>query len=239
MEFEESYFSSRHGRIHYTHHKGTGNSIIFLHGFAGSIKTWTRLMERLPDGLDIFLVDLLGHGASDSPDIDYTLQMHYECLSDFVDNLTSGHPVLFGHSYGGWLAAYYAAEKGNLSGLVLEDSSGIKEFHEERITANPEFREQMIRNGMELNPRENVLRSMLGTDNTEEYLTRSRLEAIDSRTMVIWGAQDITVNVKYADWFRNHIRNCRVEILPNEKHTPHYTNPEAVARLLIDFQKKL
>ena len=237
-DFDERFFLSRHGRLHYAHHKGNGPTMILLHGLAGSIKTWSRLVQHLPDSLDMYLVDLLGHGGSEAPDIDYTLLAHYESICDLVDSVIPHKFLIMGHSYGGWVASYYAAERSGISGLILEDSSGIKEFHDERIESNPDFKEQIVRNAMELNPHEKVIRSMLDSDNTDAYLTRSRLGIIDARTLVIWGSDDSTVNVKYAEFFKSYIKGSRLEVLKGEKHTPHYTNPGAVARLVSDFARK-
>jgi pimeloyl-ACP methyl ester carboxylesterase len=243
MEFEQDfvdgYISTRHGRLHYASHEGNGPSIIFLHGFAGSIRTWSRLMHHLPEDFNVYLVDLLGHGLSDAPKIDYTVGVQYDSLSDMVDSIVPRKPVLFGHSYGGWIAAYYASERAGVSGLILEDSSGIEEFHEERIKSNPEFREQMIKRALELNPREDVLRSILESEDAEEYLTRSRLGMIEAKALVLWGAADTTVNPKYAQWFKTYIKGSRLEVLKDEKHTPHYTNPAAIAKLVTDFARKL
>ncbi len=233
-------FKSRHGTLHYLHHGGQGPTIIFIHGFAGSTKTWTRLMQHTKPDFDVYLVDLLGHGESEAPDIDYTVKVQYEALSDLIDSVVSGRYSLFGHSYGGWIAAYYAAEKGGVAGLILEDSSGLKEFHEERVQSNPEAVEKLIRNALEINPREGVLRSIIKSEGLgDPYLNRSRLEMIDAKTMILWGSEDVTVNVKYAKQFNDWIKGSRLEILDGERHTPHYTNPETVARLLDGFARSL
>ena len=121
-DFESRHFNSEYGKLHYAHHKGAGPTIIFLHGFAGSIKSWFRLMQHLPQELNIYLIDLLGHGESEAPDVDYSLEMHYETIIGLVGSENIKDYYLFGHSYGGWIAARYAMEE-KLSGIVLEDSA--------------------------------------------------------------------------------------------------------------------
>ena len=235
-DFAARDFRSRHGMLHYSHHGGEGPTVVFIHGFAGSIKTWTRLMQHVQPDLNVYLVDLLGHGGSEAPDIDYTVNAQYEALSDLIDGVISGKYSLFGHSYGGWIAAYYAAEKGGVDRLVLEDSSGLREFHEERLRSSPEAVERLIENALELNPRENVLRSIMESEGVgDAYLTRSRLAMIEAKTMILWGSEDVTVDVKYAKQFRDGIRGSRLEVLEGARHTPHYTSPEAVARLVDGF----
>ncbi len=233
-DFETEYFDSKYGRLHYVHHKGNGPTIIFVHGFAGSIRSWTRLMKCVPENLDIYLLDLLGHGESEAPDAEYSFGMHYETVVGFVAGLGLKDYYMFGHSYGGWIAARYAMEE-TLAGIILEDAAGLKEFAEERYARNPDYREDMIRKAAQINPHETVLRRMLEADNEDFYLTPSGLARIDSRTLIIWGGNDTTVDIKYSRIFRKAIPNSRLVVLEPERHTPHYSNPEAVSKLLMDF----
>lgn len=233
-DFEDSYFSTKYGNMHYKHHKGSAQTIIFLHGFAASVKSWTRLVNYLPSSLDIYLIDLLGHGQSDAPDIDYTLHMHYEALLKFIRNNIDAAPFLFGHSYGGWLAAYYSSIN-TVKGLILEDSAGLREFIDERHQSNPEYREAMIKDALALNPREHVLRSMLHADNSKTQLDSKALAKIDCKCLIIWGSEDATVGLKYSDQFNKEIKGSSLQIIVGAKHTPHYSRPEEVARILINF----
>jgi pimeloyl-ACP methyl ester carboxylesterase len=233
-DFESKLLSTEYGRLHYLHHAAEGKTIIFIHGFAGSVRTWTRLLAHIPESLNVYLVDLLGHGDSDAPEIEYSLKMHCDTLEKLVDSEMLKKYSLFGHSYGGWLAAYFAAHN-NPSGIILEDSAGLSELYQEREVLNPNYREVLIKKGMELNPREDVLRSMLSTDNSQAYLTRDLLESIESKTLILWGSQDSTVNPKYAVIFNRHIKGSKLRMIEGSRHTPHYSNPETVANALLNF----
>ncbi len=233
-DFDDEYFITKYGKIHYKHHKGSGGSIIFLHGLAASVKSWTKLVEYLPDGLDVYLIDLLGHGDSDDPDLDYSLQMHYETLVEFIRNNVDSEPILFGHSYGGWLCAYYAS-RNNAQGIVLEDCAGLDDFVEDRHQKNPEYREIMIKDALKLNPREHVLRSMLYSNNSKTELDDDTLAKIKCKCMIIWGSEDRTVDPKYSSRFNSGIKGSELVIIKGARHTPHYTNAQEVARILLDF----
>lgn len=233
-DFKDGYFSTRFGRIHYKMREGYGGGIVFLHGFAGSVRTWTRLLRYVNSGSSIYLVDLLGHGASDVPDVEYSFDLHYDAISGLIESLHLDGCCVFGHSYGGWLAAEYAFQN-KIDGLILEDAAGLKEFYEEREAMRPEYKEQMVHRALELNSHERVVRSMINADNRDYLLTGSTLGSIESSTLIMWGGQDDTVATKYAYEFKKLIPKSRLEIFPDERHTPHYTNPEAVARVLSDF----
>ncbi len=235
-DFENRYFDSAYGKLHYARHIGPGPSVVFLHGFAGSTRSWGRLVEYLPEEFNVYLVDLLGHGESDAPDVDYSLKMHYETVLGLVEHEGLSNHYLFGHSYGGWIAAYYAIEE-RLAGIVLEDSAGLREFAEARNMENPGYREEMVKRAVQINPHETVLRKMLEADNEGTYLTPSNLGKIDSRALIIWGGNDTTIGLEYSRIFNKSIRGSRMVVLEAERHTPHYSNPQAVAKLLIDFVK--
>ena len=233
-DFEEGCFVSRYGKMHYKRHAGSGPAVVFIHGLAGSVHTWTRLMRHMKEDMDVCLIDLLGHGDSEVPDIDYTLRTHYETVNGLIENLNLGGYSVFGHSYGGWLAAYIAIQN-RIDGMILEDASGLKDFYKERFGLNPDYKEEIIRKARKLNPHEKVLRSMFDADNSEEFLTSTNLETIDSKALIIWGENDATIDQRYAYDFKRYIKNSRLEIIKGERHTPHYTNPEAVARLILKF----
>lgn len=236
-DFEDCNFKSSYGMLHYVHHGGPGPKVVFIHGFAGTIRSWTRLVRFLPEEFDIYIIDLLGNGGSEAPDADYSLKVHYQTVKELVSHLGLKRYCIFGHSYGGWIAAYYAMQDGAES-IVLEDSAGLAEFARERHEENPNYREEMVKRALSINPRENVLRNMVNADNSDALLTPSGLSTIESRTLLIWGSEDAIVKLKYARVFLGAIRGSRLEVLYGEKHTPHYTNPEAVARLLIGFLEK-
>ena len=233
-DFEDSYFVTKYGKMHYKHHKGNDKPIIFLHGFAASVKSWTRLVAYLPVSLDIYLIDLLGHGTSEAPEIDYSLLMHYGTIVDFIKKNIDMEPFLFGHSYGGWIASYYAINR-KIPGLMLEDSAGMEEFVEERHRINPSYRETMLKDALQLNPSEHVLRSMLHSDNSKQQLDSNTLSKVDCRCLIVWGKGDKIIDVKYSKMFNDRIRGSTLRVIDDAKHTPHYSNPELIANLVNDF----
>lgn len=49
------------------------------------------------------------------------------------------------------------------------------------------------------------------------------------------GEGDKLISPKYSEKFSKCIKNSTLEIIKDAKHTPHYSNPEEVARLLLNF----
>ncbi|MBI1800158.1 MAG: alpha/beta fold hydrolase, partial [Chloroflexi bacterium] len=88
----------------------TQGTMVFLHGFGGQAAQWQAQISFFAEDYRIIAPDLRGHGRSDKPRTRYTLE---EMLADLdaVLRETQAAPtfVLFGHSFGGAVAAAYAA----------------------------------------------------------------------------------------------------------------------------------
>ena len=85
-------------------------TMVFLHGFGGHAPQWQAQIECFVDDYHIVAPDLRGHGRSDKPYTSYTLD---EILGDVEAVLRETNVperfILFGHSFGGAVAAAYAA----------------------------------------------------------------------------------------------------------------------------------
>ena len=241
MDFKEDYFQSSSGKIFFKHHEGAGQSIIFLHGFGAGSFVWKRLMTVLPDDLDVYLIDLLGHGKSEKPHLAYTVSLQVDVLSQFIRANKLEHAVLFGHSFGGWIASKYVAAGGKAKAIVLEDSAGIAENHDAVKSSGSydDFKDEMFKRAMEIAGNdEYVIRSSI--ENSEgELLSPDEFSRITLPTMIIWGKEDNIVPVDYATGISNAIKNSRLEIIEGAEHNPHYSKPDVVTKLLLDFIRSL
>lgn len=104
-------------------------ALVFLHGFTGSTKTWHKIVPCFEE-YKIVLIDLLGHGRTDSPPDSerYSMELQLRDLEKIFDHLKLKNFALAGYSMGGRTALAYACTfPGRLSALLLESSSpGLK-----------------------------------------------------------------------------------------------------------------
>ena len=100
---------------------GSGaTTLLYLHYWGGSARTWQPVVDALPGGYRHAAVDLRGWGASSRPDAGYALADMAADVSGVIDALALERYVLVGHSMGGKLAQYLAADRpAGLRGLVL------------------------------------------------------------------------------------------------------------------------
>lgn len=238
-DFEDRYFSSRLGKIHYKEHMGDGDKIVLIHGLAVNVRTWRKFVPFLPEEMHVVLVDLLGHGLSAAPDIDYSVFVQADLLNDLLTDKKLLDSFIMGHSYGGWIAAMHAIRGYKSSGIILEDAAGMKEYFDDMITANirEERRKQLIDDAITLKGNASVIRSILEDDfeNDSEHLTGGMLSKIHLPTMIVWGENDQRISLRYGKLLKERIRNSRLEIIPGAEHTPHYTHPKEVVSVLLGF----
>jgi len=94
-------------------------ALIFLHYFAGSLRSWTHVAEGLSSGGRCLRIDLPGFGRS-APLASYSVQKVAEAITRLIEELRLESYVIIGHSMGGKLAlACAAADPPGLAGLVL------------------------------------------------------------------------------------------------------------------------
>ncbi len=84
-------------------------SIVLLHGFTGSVGTWSTVAALLPTSLRIIAIDLIGHGKTDAPQHSarYTMEEQINDLEEIFEQLGLNSFTLVGYSMGGRVALSY------------------------------------------------------------------------------------------------------------------------------------
>lgn len=237
-DFEDGFEYTSLGALHYKHHPGSGKKLIFLHGMGASTRVWKKLMQFLSDDLDLFLLDLIGHGESDAPHMDYTISNQFQALREFIALRNTGDSYIFGHSYGGWIAAYYASQPYTCKGIILEDAAGLKESFDHILESKgmEEYKDSMLRSAMQMNSnKEYVMRSIIDSDFGEDQLTSDLLSKISVRAKIIWGSEDKVLDRNYAQIFQKGIRNSTLDIIDGAGHEPHFTHPKETSEIINQF----
>ncbi|MEU9240069.1 alpha/beta hydrolase [Streptomyces sp. NPDC048385] len=121
----------------YDHQPGTGPTLVFLHYWGGSARTWDLVVGRLA-GRDVLTADFRGWSRSRGLPGPYTLRrLADDTLAVIADAGVTDY-VLVGHSMGGKVAQLVAAARpAGLRGLVLVGSGPARPAA--RIT--PEYQE--------------------------------------------------------------------------------------------------
>lgn len=123
----------------YDRRPGAGPTLVFLHYWGGSARTWGPVVDRLA-GRDVITLDFRGSGRSRALPGPYSLaQLAEDTHAVLADAGVEDH-VLVGHSMGGKVAQLVAARRtAGLHGLVLVARGPARPAAE--IT--PEYQEQL------------------------------------------------------------------------------------------------
>ena len=105
---------------------GEGPPLILLHGLGASVITWRDNIGPLSQAFSVYAVDLHGHGDTDKPDLDYSMETVLSFFILFLDTLGIERCSLIGNSTGGYLALRMALDYSErVEKLVLVDSAGL------------------------------------------------------------------------------------------------------------------
>jgi len=116
---------------------GVGDTLVLLHGFAGSRTDWYPLLRFLPRQYRLVIPDLPGWGESErDPAGDYSARAQADRLAVFLAAIGATHVHLVGHSMGGKISGLVAARHPDrVERLTLIANSGV------RFELNPFARE--------------------------------------------------------------------------------------------------
>ena len=105
---------------------GSGETLLLIHGMAGSSETWRAVIPQLAKKYRVIAPDLLGHGQSDKPRGDYSLGAFAVWLRDLLDELGVTRATVVGQSLGGGVAMQFVYQHPDYcQRLVLISSGGL------------------------------------------------------------------------------------------------------------------
>ncbi len=135
--------------------EGAGPSLLVLHGFTGSTRSWDGVRSGLAEHARLVLVDLIGHGQSAAPE-DAKRYTFAWCVRDLVSVLNAlrlERVSVLGYSLGGRVALHLAlAAPMRIDSLLLESASpGIADDAEraQRQQADAALAARIERHGIE------------------------------------------------------------------------------------------
>ncbi|CAN3130070.1 alpha/beta fold hydrolase [Mycobacterium sp. smrl_JER01] len=101
-------------------------TLLLLHGMAGSSETWRAVLPQLARRYRVIAPDLLGHGQSAKPRSDYSLGAFAVGLRDLLDELGISRVTVVGQSLGGGVAMQFVYQHPDYcQRLVLISSGGL------------------------------------------------------------------------------------------------------------------
>jgi pimeloyl-ACP methyl ester carboxylesterase len=236
---------------------GQGRPLVFLHPGDGIADT-AAIIPVLAEHFDVIAPSLPGFGASELPQGFSTVDdLAYFCL-DLLDALDLQDVILFGASFGAWVAMEVAVKStARLAGLVLADALGVKfGAHDSRDIADlfsctpgelpallyhdsPKFTPDYANASapeLERMARNREAFALYGWSPTlYDPKLRQRLHRIKLPTLLLWGADDRVVSTEYGRALAGMLASARLAIIRDCGHYPHIEQPEAVGGQIRQF----
>lgn len=120
--------------LHYTRTgKGTGDSLVLIHGFLGAKEIFQEVNEELSSHFDVISVDLPGHGKSKLEKENYSVYDYAKSIAEVLQHENIQESIWLGHSLGGYITlAAIEGEIANIKRAILAYSSDSSDTDEQR-----------------------------------------------------------------------------------------------------------
>jgi pimeloyl-ACP methyl ester carboxylesterase len=112
----------------YVEEQGEGEPVLLIHGLGSSTRDWFAQVPHLATRYRVILLDLRGHGQSDTPDDPYSIAQFARDVAVVLRTLDAAPAHVVGLSMGGMVAQELAASASELvrSLIVVNSASDVR-----------------------------------------------------------------------------------------------------------------
>ena len=163
---------------HKVHYQVTGSgskTIVFVHGWSCDTEFWKYQTPAFTDDYRVILIDLPGHGKSDAPQMDYTMDAFADAVKAVLDHSGTEKAVVAGHSMGFTVAWQFAIKyPANTAGLCSVDGFFLRIPDDPEEFATLKQNIAMIKGGLKMPDRKAFLTGFLESMYTEKTTPQIR-----------------------------------------------------------------
>jgi pimeloyl-ACP methyl ester carboxylesterase len=125
---ESRYAMLDQSRVHYKSLGKGDRALIFIHGWTCDMSFWRLQVPAFADHTRVLAIDLPGHGQSDKPKADYTMDLFARAIDAVMRDAKVEKAVLVGHSMGTpVIRQFYRKYPQKTLALVIVDG-GLRPF---------------------------------------------------------------------------------------------------------------
>ena len=247
---------------------GEGSTIVLIHGVGLNKEMWGGQIVGLAPRFQVVAYDMLGHGASDNPPADSSLESYASQLAELLDHLAIERATVVGFSMGGLVARAFAlAYPERLDGLVIlnsvfnrseEQRAGVmaRTLQAAEFGPNANAENALARwfsnEYRAANPAQiEAIRLTLAANDPQGYLTTYQLFAtqdlygsdalgrIQVPTLIATGELDPGSTPEMARQLAARIPGATVRVLAEQRHMMAVESPRMVNQMLLEFLDSL
>lgn len=244
---------------------GTGDVVLFVHGFPFNSAMWGQQLAALPPAWRGIAPDLRGFGASGETAHDvYGMDIMADDVAALLDRLKIERAVICGLSMGGYIAfELWRRHEDRVRAMVLCDTKAGPDSPEAQ-DARRNLAQQALAVGttavietmlprllshatLRRKPRVvSMVRAMM-EETPAETMARALLgmalrsdaepllRTIDVPVLVLWGEDDVITGRGQGEMLARGIRGARLEVLAGAGHLPNVEAPEEFNAALTKF----
>lgn len=244
---------------------GKGNAIVLLHGFLENQRMWNEFVPEFSKKQRVITIDLLGHGATECMGYVHSMEDNADAVHTVLAELRIRKAIFVGHSMGGYVALAFAELYPDfVKGMVLLNSTARADSDERKRNRDraikavkhsfTNFISLSIANLFSENNRERLSK---GIENVKNEALKTPLQGIVASLegmkiradrevilhlspfpkLLILGEKDPVLQYEET---KTQIENTKVELISfPDGHMSHIENQEELAKVVLDFFKKI
>lgn len=247
------YFEYNNISIYYEKYGDSEKSIVILPGWGDTRGTFKYLIEMLKNFYTVYILDYPGFGNSVFPSKDLTIYDYSDLVYEWINYLDLDDPVLIGHSFGSrliiTLTGYYNYK---FSNIIIIDGAGIKPKRTLKGVVRSKLYKFLKKLGAILPKkyRNRYLSYLFNKFASVDYRNLDKrmrktfinvvnedlsfyLSDIKSKTLLIWGRNDLATPVSDCMKMNKCIKHSECVVLDGMGHFPYLDNPMLIFKIIM------
>jgi pimeloyl-ACP methyl ester carboxylesterase len=246
MQPQASRISLSSGELSY-YAAGEGRPLVYLHP-AGGVR-WTKVLDELAKSFKLHVPIVPGFDGTPAHASVSSMKRLSAVAAEFIEKTAGGPCDVIGCSFGGYLAAWLAAERPALvDHLVLECPAGFRpKGHGGRPSSPEELRKLLFLHPEKLPPEEKTAemeaanRKMLAyygysPDTDEELL--ARIPSVDKLTLILHGTADRMIPKESVQLLKSRLPHAYLVYIWDAAHAIEVDQPERMLAVLLSFLQR-
>jgi 3-oxoadipate enol-lactonase len=247
---------------------GAGKDVVLLHAFPLSSDLWKPVADQLALRYRVTLIDLRGHGRSETGNGVATMAKHAEDVIRVCKQAEIGRACFAGVSIGGYvLFELWRQHREKVAGLALCDTKAGPDSPEARSArmksaddimerGAAQFLDSLIPKVLGESTRRNrqdivqSIRKMMDNSPVQGIAAAQRgmaerpdstptLSTINSPTQILCGDEDTATPLAESQFMQSHIKGSRLQVIPQAGHLSVYEKTQDAVRILRGFFDRL
>ncbi len=212
---------------------GSGQEIVFIHGWGRSHEDFMPVINEFGLNYRLIAIDLPGHGKSDDPDGDLSIQGLTDTIEQFLNEINVTDPILICHSFGARIAIKLASQNKVSNKLIFTGGAGIekKSLGFKLKVINYKIMKFLVKTPMYSQYKDDLFANSGSEDykNASPTMKRvlslavtedlsSELALINNQTLLYWGEKDDATPLWHGEMMNKKITNSTLIVKENLTH---------------------